>query len=240
MEDILVPNEAVKYILFQRTSHQRFPKTFIYRVLSRYLPSWIYNQVVTIEAKANPSNIKKLYENDMNKDYQSIKDSLPKICSSILDIGCGVAGIDILLSKHYKDKQPKIYLLDKTKIESSVFYGFETRATFYNSLDIAKVMLIRNGIPESCVHLVEATDANEINIDCYVDLVISVQSWGFHYPVETYLEKVYDVLIEGGSLIIDVRKGTNGIQILNNVLGKVDIIVDEKKFHRVLASKRQH
>lgn len=237
MNQITVPNEALKYILFQRTAYLRFPNTFTYHVLNRILPFSIFNQVVAIETKIGPSRIKSLYEDDMRKEYLTIKDFLPKTCSSILDIGCGVAGIDIFLNMHYIGKQPLFYLLDKTKIEKSIFYDFKPKGAFYSSLDVSKSMLIQNAISENCVHLVEATDNNDINIDCNVDLVISLISWGFHYPVETYLNKAHEVLNKGGSLIIDVRKGTNGIDVLNNVFSKLTVIYDEKKFKRVLALK---
>jgi SAM-dependent methyltransferase len=237
VNQMTVPNEAIKYILFQRTAYQHFPNTFTYRVLKRILPFSIYNQAVEREARVDSSRIKALYEDDMRREYQSIKEFLPKTCNSILDIGCGVAGIDVFLSKHFKDIHPTFYLLDKTSIEKVVFYDFKHKASFYNSLDVAKEMLIRNGIPKECVHLIEATDNNDINIGSKVELVISLISWGFHYPVETYLDKVHDLLIKGGSLIIDVRKGTADIDILRNVFSKVDVIFDERKFQRVFASK---
>jgi len=237
MLPMVVPNEAIKYILLQRTAYQEFPNKFTYRALKNILPFSIYNQAVTREAEMSTSRIKALYENDMSREYQSIKYFLPKVCNSILDIGSGVAGIDVFLSKHYKDRQVMFYLLDKTIIEDVVFYDFKRKGSFYNSLDVAKNMLTRNGIPERCVHLIEATDNNEINIECKVELAISLISWGFHYPIETYLEKVYNLLINGGSLIIDVRKGTSGIDKLSNVFSKVDIILDEIKFQRVLALK---
>lgn len=236
MLQMTVPDEAVKYILFQRGHCLRFPGTFTYRVLDRILPFSIYNLVVEIEGKIYHSSIKAGYRDKMSKEYLSIKDSLPKTCSSILDIGCGVAGIDVLLNKHYEGK-PTFYLLDKTKIEKSVFYGFKPRGAFYNSLDIAKEMLIQNGISERCVRCVEATDANKIDIHCKVDLVISLISWGFHYPIEIYLDKVYDKLVEGGFLIIDVRKGTNGIELLNNKFSRVDVIYNGRTGQRVLVSK---
>lgn len=237
MPQMAVPNDALKYILYQRTDYLCFPNTFTYRVVNKILPFSIYKRVVAIEAKIAPKRIKTLYERDMTKEYLSIKDYLPETCDSILDIGCGIGGIDVFLSKHYGDKQPIFYLLDKTRIENDIFYGFEPKGEFYNSLDLAKTMLMSNGIAEKYIHLVEATDKNEIHISDKVDLVISLISWGFHYPVETYLNKAHDVLIEGGSMIIDVRKGTNGIELLNNLFRKVDVILEEKKFHRVLALK---
>jgi SAM-dependent methyltransferase len=236
MLQMTVPDEAVKYILFQRALFLRFPDTFTYRVLNRILPFSIYNRLVEREGKIYHSSIKAEYKDNMSREYLSIRDSLPKTCSSILDIGCGVAGIDVLLNNHYEGK-PTFYLLDKTKIEKSVFYDFKHRGAFYNSLDIAKEMLIQNGISERSVHCLEATDANEIDIHRKVDLVISLISWGFHYPIETYLERVYDILIEGGSLILDVRKGTNGIEELNNKFGRVDVVYDGVTGQRALVTK---
>ena len=236
MLQMIVPDEAVKYILFQRGHCLRFPGTFSYRVLDRILPFSIYNLVVGIEGKIFGPSIKSGYKDKMSREYLSIRDSLPKTCSSILDIGCGVAGIDVLLNKHYEGK-PVFCLLDKTKIERSVFYDFKSRGAFYNSLDTAKEMLIQNGISEGSVHCLEATDANEIDIHRKVDLVISLISWGFHYPIETYLDIVYDKLTEGGSLILDVRKGTNGIEVLNNKFGRVDVVYDGLAGQRVLVSK---
>jgi SAM-dependent methyltransferase len=143
----------------------------------------------------------------------------------------------VFLSQHYGGQQPVFYLLDKTEIERSVYYGLRSRGAFYNSLDVAKEMLVSNGVSEKCVQLIEATATNEIDIDREVDLVISLISWGFHYPVEAYLERVYDILAEGGSIIMDVRKGADGLGMLENALSKVNVIADHGKFQRVLAIK---
>lgn len=231
-----VPEEAIKYILFQRTAYQLFPHTFAYRMLKKILPFSIYNRAVEREARTDSSRIKAMYEDDMWKEYQSLQRFLPHTCNSILDIGCGVAGIDVFLSKHYKDNQPIFYLLDKTDIEDKVFYDFKHRGAFYNSLDVAKATLIANGVQEKNVNAIEAADNNDINIDSKIDLVISLISWGFHYPVATYLERVRELLNIGGSLIIDVRKDTGDIELLDNAFGKIDIIFDEKKFQRILAT----
>jgi len=237
MEQMSIPNEALKYILFQRTAYLWFHRTWAYRVLKKIIPFSFYNWEVAIEAKLSPARVKALYENDMRQEYASIKDFLPETCSSIMDIGCGVAGIDVFLNKHYQGLAPKFNLLDKTQTEPAVFYKFKTRAAFYNSLAVAKTMLMSNNIPENRVNLIEATDNNDININSSVDLIISLISWGFHYPVETYLDRAYEVLNEGGTLIIDVRKGTNGLDLIKNKFGKVDIIGSGEKYQRILARK---
>ena len=237
IDEMVISNEACKYILFQRTAYLRLTNTFVYRIAKKILPFSIYNQIVELEAKIFSSGIKSLYKDDMRREYLSIKDYLPETCSSILDIGCGVAGIDVFLRDHYEEKHPEFYLLDKTHIEKFIWYDLETKGAFYNSLDITKKMLIRNDIPEKFIHLVDTTDNNDINIDCKIDLVISLLSWGFHYPVEAYLEKVYELLSEDGILILDVRKNTNGIDALDSVFSKIDVILDQIKHQRILVSK---
>ena len=234
---MIIPNEALKYILFQRTAYLRLPKTLLFRLINKILPFSIYNQIVQLESKLFTARIKALYEDEMRREYLSIKDFLPGACSSILDIGCGVAGFDVFLGKHFRTGHPKFYLLDKTHVEKSVWYNLESKGAFYNSLDIAKRMLVQNNMPEEHIHLVEATDNNDIDINLEIDLIVSLISWGFHYPVETYLEKVYELLTHGGVLILDIRKGSSGIDAINRVFGKSEIILDTTKCQRVLAKK---
>jgi SAM-dependent methyltransferase len=202
--------------------------------VNKILPISIYNRIVEYEADVYSSRIISSYKTDIMNEYLSIAEFLPEPCTSILDIGCGVAGIDVLLNYHYKANQPKFFLLDKTHIEKSVWYGFKTKGAFYNSLDTAKDLLVQNNVPESFIHMVDATENNDINIDCRVDLVISLLSWGFHYPIDTYLEKVLKLLMKSGVLILDVRKNTNGIDLLSDVFSNVDVILDQPKYQRVL------
>ena len=201
------------------------------------LPFSIYNQAVIIESIFSKSRIKALYEDDMRKEYLSIRDFLPENCSAILDIGCGVAGIDYFLYQHYDDNELQLYLLDKTHIEQNVYYMFEPKGAFYNSLDVAKAVLTDSGIAANSIHLKEATNNNDIKIERKVDLVISLLSWGFHYPVETYLERVHGILTDDGVVILDVRKGTNGIDVLRNTFKQVDVVLESKKHYRVAVEK---
>jgi SAM-dependent methyltransferase len=234
-----VPDEAVRYILLQRTGYLRFPLAPIDRhVLSRlpvHLP--VYNVVTTIEARLRRSRIKKLYSKDMHAEYTSIRDYLPEACASVLDIGCGAAGIDVLIDQHYVDQSLDIYLLDKTEVERNVFYMFQDRAAFYNSLDTAKDLLTANGIPAERIHLREANAANEIQVPNGVDLVISLLSWGFHYPVATYADRVKELLSIKGVAILDIRKGTDGLDTLGDVFSQVHVILDASKYVRVAARR---
>ena len=232
-----IPDSAIRYILFQRTSYLRFTKSTLYKVIRKRIPFFNYNLMVGIEAKLSPKKIAAMYLSDMEREYRSMKEFLPDNCSRILDIGCGIAGIDIFLNEHYSNRSVDFYLLDKNEIEERVYYMYEEKGAFYNSLDLAKSTLVINGVEENHVHLIEAADNNDINMDKSVDFVLSLISWGFHYPVGVYLDKVYDLLVEEGVLILDIRKNTDGLDLLNQKFGNHKVVNEASKFCRVCVIK---
>jgi SAM-dependent methyltransferase len=234
---LTIPDEAVKFIAFQRTEVLRFRKTFVYSMLKRIMPSSLYNFGVRLESRFSAERIKRYYASDIDREFASIREFLPSDCTSILDIGCGVAGIDALLYRHFADSRPDVFLLDKTQVEDSVFYGFKRTGAFYNSLETARTMLVNNGVPTDRVHLVEATPDNAINVETPVDLVVSLISWGFHYPVDTYLHRVHELMNDHARLILDVRKDTGGHEALTRTFGQIEVIADEAKYERLLCVK---
>lgn len=179
------------------------------------------------------ANIKQLFSEDMKREFQRILPFLPVAARSILDIGCGVAGIDVLLYKHYGSVD--ICLLDKTEMAESLTYGLKETPEFYNSLQVAKEMLELNGVDTKNIFTQEAVnhlicfDGREFN------LVISLLSWGFHYPIEGYLTQVTQRL--NGSLILDVRKGSNGLALIKDCFGDYTIIYEAERFVRLVARR---
>jgi SAM-dependent methyltransferase len=235
--DLSIPRSATPYILFQRTAYITFPKRLAFRIARKLLPFLNYERSVSLEAKLRNASICREYLEDIAQEYASIKDYLPKECERLMDIGCGVAGIDLFLDRHYGDRHPHIYLLDKSHIEEKVFYLYKDKGAFYNSLEVAREVLTSNGIDSDHVHLVEATDNNDINTDDRMDLIISLISWGFHYPVETYLDRAYETLKPGGALILDVRKDTGGIEAIEDKFGDYRVVLDGEKHLRVCATR---
>lgn len=236
---LAVPDAAIPYILFQRTAYLRFPVAPVYRFFNRVLPfeTPLYNVVVAIESRLRRRQIKTLYAEDMQREYQTLRQCLPERCNAVLDVGCGVAGIDVFIARHYPNHDLRFYLLDKSEVEQNVFYLFKSQGAFYNSLDVARTLLTSNGIAAECVQLVEANQRNAIDIDAQVDLVLSLISWGFHYPVVTYLDRVRELLSDDGVLILDVRRGTGGLEDLRRAFRQVEIVHAADKFERVLARK---
>jgi SAM-dependent methyltransferase len=235
-ETIKIPDAAVPFILFQRTAYIRLIHSLPYRALNKLSPGAFYKLAVFLESKLRNQGIKAQYDADMQQEYLSLKDALPQSCHSMLDIGCGIAGIDVLLGRHY-GPGVDIYLLDKSKVEDEVFYLFNNRGAFYNSLETATETLVGNGIPAQKIHALEANAENTIPEDAKFDLIFSLISWGFHYPVSTYLDQVYTRLAEGGSLIVDVRRGTGGFEEIQARFGNARRLQETATRVRLVALK---
>lgn len=200
MCQIKIPNSLLYYIILQRTSYLNI----YFHLLPVFLKkiSVFFFQI----------RIKNKYNQDMISDYESMEDYFPQNISNILDIGCGIAGLDIHIYK--KNNQPNIHLLDRTAMDSSVYYGFEQEGSYYNSLVLAKSFLVINGVREDKIFLYDLEKNTPNFSQDFFDLVISTISWGFHYPVSTYLRIVADSLKSSGVLILDIRKNTGGEQEL--------------------------
>jgi SAM-dependent methyltransferase len=230
----------VKYILFQRTGYLALANSLPLRALRKLVPSLSFNRMVELEARVRRRRVKAMYLAGMEKEYLSIKRFLPGRCSRVLDVGCGIAGVDIFLNRHYSADGVEFFLLDRSVVEDSVYYSYTERGAFYSSLELAKEILVQNGVQDDNVHLIEATEDNEIDIQERVDLVVSLLSWGFHYPVSVYLEQVHDLLDEGGVVILDVnrRRGSEGLDLLAQRFGDLREVEQTRTYLRVCAKKR--
>lgn len=141
-------------------------------------------------------------------EFEMMKPFLPEKCKSILDIGCGLAGIDIFLSNHFNN--PKLYLFDVNYKSKTIIYGFDRGTSFYNSFEATKDLLELNNINN--FKLLDASNGLPKIKD--IDLIISLLSWGYHYKLSEYLDAVYDLMMPGSRLILDVRAYTDGVNEL--------------------------
>lgn len=143
------------------------------------------------------------YLSEMSQIYNQIEHNLPGNVKYILDVGAGMAGIDVFLAKHYP--QAHITILDKEgyaeNFKSKI--GFHSSIdTFgaYHSFEVARKLLIQNGVHASFVDIGKQNFPKD-----KFDLVVSFLSWGFHYPLSTYSNQINTPC----SIICDVRKGTD-------------------------------
>jgi len=173
------------------------------------------------------SDIQRCYQKDIQKDFDSIKPHLPKELLRSLDIGCGMAGIDLMLYNHYQGKL-ELHLFDYTALSDSIYYGFRKEAAVYNSLTLSADFLKLNGVEKKRIGIHDASLSFPRKP---YDLIISLLSCGFHYPVETYLKDIKDCLY--GVLILDIRKNTGQIEVLKRNFKTVETIAEYSKCERV-------
>lgn len=117
----------------------------------------------------------------------------------IIDIGCGVSVIDLLLSQYLP--QSKFYLLDKE--------GFTFKPGIYYDSNYPKY--------HSWAPIIDAIETTELDPNRFnfitptdawpeqADAITSYFSYCWHYPKETYWSKVLETLKIGGKLILDIR-----------------------------------
>lgn len=115
--EIVIPKDGVKFILYQRTQHIHFTKSLWWRLVSK-LPngSSMYKKLVEREAIRRKKDIVRIYYKEISDEIRLISGHLPLRVDSILDIGCGIGGITVLLYQKYQAYKPRIYLLDRTLI----------------------------------------------------------------------------------------------------------------------------
>lgn len=128
---------------------------------------------------------------------------------SILDIGCGLGGMDVLLANKLGFEDIHLMDGDGSGIKLSG-YKLDTKA--WASVDAGFAFVTAN-VPTSM--RVTGHHANP-SLRVGVDLVFSSRSWGHHYPIGTYLKLAKRALKPGGLLVTDIRTNTDGADVLKN------------------------
>lgn len=117
---------------------------------------------------------------------------------TIVDIGCGMAGIDVELHARLGDRG--FYLIDKEDNDSADPYGFAHANRFYNKLSLTREFVDINA-PEMRYKAISKPEKVTQNADA----IISIYSCGWHYPIDEYLSLMNNKLNFGGILILDIR-----------------------------------
>jgi len=171
-------------------------------------------------------DIEKRTEELFRREIEAIKDYLPKNVENIMDIGCGLGIINIYLNQIYNN-QPNFFLLDKNRIDKEIKYGFSSEYESYNDLNQTKNLLLNNNI--NCLHTIDVE--KDIKIENKIDLVISLKSMGYHYPIDEYLKLFRTCCDDNTCFIFDVSEGYYNASLLKKYFDVVDIIYEEKSIH---------
>ena len=168
--------------------------------------SKILIQLTNLIAALRFKEIFKAYEEN-NKEISRLleKSIINHKVSSVLDIGCGIAGYH---SRWMKNLKGELFLFDKSTFNiSSLHYGMGATERYYNSLSLAKNFLARQGIESNRIHTIEV--GSKKFSDRKYDLIVSFISLGFHYHIDTYWMEIIDSIADEGLVIIDIRNNSS-------------------------------
>lgn len=129
------------------------------------------------------------YERSLRDDLNSMAHFLPEHCSSVLDVGSGLGGINAKLALRY-GADLEVNLLDGWSDPPVMKAHNQT----FNDMVVAADFLQRNGVQ----HIMSGQRP--------VDLIISLQAWCFHFAPALYLPFVKACCRRETVLILDVRK----------------------------------
>lgn len=161
------------------------------------------------------------YNKSIGSLFVNIRPALPEKCANILDVGSGLGGIDVLLSRYYGGAH--VDLLDSLDAPPHVFNHNIPFSKAEVALDFHK----KNG---------------STNVECWFpappittryDLVVSFASYGFHvYPLE-YTHMLSLRIKPETVIIFDVRKNRRDwLEQLVLAYGKPKVLFQAEKFVR--------
>ncbi len=172
---------------------------------------------------------------EIYQEYLPLKNALtPVRVSSVCDIGCGQAINDVFLHLDFK---PEFTLVDIETTEDQ-YHFWSDSGSGYASLAAAKALLVENGAEENQVTSINPRKEKWSPIETTFDLVTSLYSCGFHYPIDGYLDLFIRTIETGGAVCLDLRRhylktGSEALSLLN-ALASPMIVYEDRKSIRML------
>lgn len=125
---------------------------------------------------------------------------------SFLDIGCGLGLIDALIAKITAAND--VNMMDGDgKIDNRVM-GYNDGTKAWADVRVGRRLVAANTDADVRAHVANP----ELTIP--VGLIVSFKSWGHHYSIHEYLPLAQRSLKPGGRVIVDLRNGKGGREVL--------------------------
>jgi SAM-dependent methyltransferase len=164
-----------------------------------------------------PESVKKYIELQCNNslfkytelpELKNIKDELSVIApNNVLEIGSGIGRASVYLFKYFGWNDTNFYLLDGNSGDKQVNgINYESKDSFYNSIDATKEFCLANGMDN--LYLLDAEKEDWKSVDVKFDLCYSFLAIGFHWPMNIYLDEIYNMLADNALLIFGIRPAT--------------------------------
>jgi hypothetical protein len=165
------------------------------------------------------------YQMQLAAEFEAMRPWLPTECASILDVGGGMSGISVWLSRAY-EPTCMVTILDGFADPPFVTSHSKT----FSNFEVARKFLSANGVRN--VYGIDAARAAQL-APRFWDLVVSQKSWCFHFAPSVYLPIVRSGCVANVTrLILDVRTDKpEWLGELSDEFGKPELVTKAAKHH---------
>ena len=190
-----------------------------------------------IDATLFGSRILQSYREEVQIDWDGIASFLPEEVHNSLDIGCGIGGVNEFIYRRFSESNSiSVTLADRDGVSRRIRYEMSDNPSIYNSLSHSVDYLTSVGVSLDAIRTIDL-NVSQLPEDESFDLIVSLISLGFHYPVDVYLDYLANHLNDRGVLILDCRSDSGGIELLERYFNVVKII-EASFMARVACTKR--
>lgn len=143
-----------------------------------------------------------LYSEEMSAEAERLAPLL--VGPRILDIGAGLGGYWPFV-KNFRTDAFQLDILDYDRVDPDLQYGFQrsNARQAYSRANSVSRFLDKNGAG-TLLHRVYDAEMG-LPDDCQYETIVSLYSWGYHYPFEVYADLAAKHLVPGGRIVLDVR-----------------------------------
>lgn len=166
------------------------------------------------------------YANELQKTVMQITRCTPRPPRTVLDIGCGLGVVDMLLMRSYNTQCVLIDGEDGDGVAHKYDQPYGSRA-------VVSEFMADNEIDPSLWQYHNPEQLDEDRAFPVFEAVFSFRSYCFHYAPETYLAFVQKHVAHGSTLILDVRRNDRWRERLNAIWSDNHVLESYEKVDRI-------
>lgn len=188
--------------------------------------------VLLAEVKQNKDSIIRGSFLEIYQEYLPVMAELgSREISSVCDIGCGQGINNVFL---HLDYAPSFTLVDIEHTDEQ-YHMWSGEGSGYASLEAAKALLLENGADPDDVTTINPTQVAWNAQDKHFNLVTSLYSCGFHYPIDDYLQLFLNTVENDGVVCLDLRRrylkrNSDALDALKEAAQVIEVYEDARSF----------
>ena len=151
----------------------------------------------------------------MLNEFLTIEKFIKPDDNSILSIGGGIGGLELLINENLKDKN--YFFIERNYVSKKVKYGWGgmTNLEAYNDLKLQKDFLLKNNLREDQINIFNY-DLDKLP-EIKFDVIISLLSLDYHYDFNLYADYLKRVSKINTRIIFDTIRADHFKKIFKNV-----------------------